>query len=332
MFVWMIGLLVGIVATLFVVPMVRDYFKKKKVEQLVMRTGEFGPDHAAKAGTPTMGGVAFIAVVIIGYAIVGYFTNSYGATAWATISGILLYAIVGAIDDSVKIFNSRDEGLRFLPKLSVEIIAAILAVGILYVNNFEFSWPMPFGLDPIQSVALYTILVIVWLVGWSNATNLTDGLDGLATGASIIAYLAYLIIAMQAGNTSMMLLDALMVGALLGFFMYNHYPASIFMGDTGSLALGAGLALNAIVLHVEWSLLLIGIVFFVDTMSVIIQVGSFKLRGKRVFLMTPIHHGFEKGGLTGNTDKPWNEWQVDAFFWAMGLLGAAAFFLFFYAG
>lgn len=329
MFVWMIGLVVGIIATAILVPIVRDYFKKKKVEQLVMRSGEFGPDHAAKAGTPTMGGVAFIAVVVLGYMIVGFFTQAYDATAWATLSAIVLYAIVGAIDDSVKVFNSRDEGLRFIPKLSVEIIAAILAVGILYANHFEFSWPMPFGLEPIHNVVIYTLFVIVWLVGWSNATNLTDGLDGLATGASIIAYFAYLVIAMQTGNTSMMLLDALMVGALLGFFIYNHYPASIFMGDTGSLALGAGLALNAIVLHVEWSLLLIGIVFFIDTLSVIIQVGSFKLRGKRVFLMTPIHHGFEKGGLTGNTDKPWNEWQVDAFFWAMGLLGAAAYFIFF---
>jgi len=329
MFVWIIGLLVGTIASLIVVPMVREYFKKKKVEQLVMRSGTFGPDHAAKAGTPTMGGVAFIAVVIIGYIILGFFTKNYDATAWATLSAIFLYAVVGAIDDSVKVFNTRDEGLRFIPKLTVEIIAAVLAVGILYMNNFEFSWPMPFGLDPIQNVFVYALFVIVWLVGWSNATNLTDGLDGLATGASIIAYTAYLVIAVQSGNTSMMLLDALMIGALIGFFMFNHYPATIFMGDTGSLALGAGLALNAIVLHVEWSLLLIGIVFFIDTLSVIIQVASYRLTGKRIFLMTPIHHGFEKGGLTGNTDKPWSEWKVDTFFWAIGLLGAILYFVFF---
>lgn len=329
MWIVFVGLLVGLAGTVFVVPALRDWFKKKEIEQLVMRSGENEPDHAAKAGTPTMGGAGFIAVVIIGYAISGFFMKAYDVTALVVLLAIFLYAVVGGFDDSIKIFNHRDEGFRFLPKLSVEILAAILGVVLLHMSGFEFSLAMPFGLPTLHNAFFYTIFVIIWLVGWSNATNLTDGLDGLATGLAIIAYGSYLIIAMQQANSGVMLLDALMIGALIGFFVFNHYPASIFMGDTGSLALGAGLAMNAIVLHKEWSILLIGVVFMIDTLSVIIQITSFRLTGKRIFLITPIHHSVEKGGLTGNVEKPWNEWQVDALFWSVGLLGSVLYFILF---
>ncbi|MBM7617793.1 phospho-N-acetylmuramoyl-pentapeptide-transferase [Weissella uvarum] len=324
-----IGLLVGLATTLVVVPALRNWFKKIKVEQLVMRSGENEPDHAAKAGTPTMGGAGFIAVVVIGFLILSFVLKSFDVTAFVVILAILFYAIVGGFDDSIKVFNHRDEGFRFLPKLSVEILAAILGVILLHMSGFEFSLALPFGLPTLHNTFLYTIFVIIWLVGWSNATNLTDGLDGLATGLAIIAYGAYLIIAWQQANAGVILVDALMIGALIGFFVFNHYPASIFMGDTGSLALGAGLAMNSIVLHQEWSLLLIGVVFMLDTLSVIIQISWYRLTGKRIFLITPIHHSVEKGGLTGNVDHPWNEWQVDSLFWAIGLIGAGLYFLIF---
>ena len=153
------------------------------------------------------------------------------------------------------------------------------------------------------------------------------GVQTCALPISIIAYVAYLVIAIVQGDMTMVLLDGLMIGALLGFMFFNHYPATIFMGDTGSLALGAGLAMNSLVLHHEWSILIIGFVFMVETLSVIIQVTSFHFFKKRIFLMTPIHHSFEKGGLTGNTEKPWNEWQVNFFFWGIGLIMAVIYLL-----
>lgn len=328
---WLTGLIVAFVATIIVEPLLRDWFKRIKVQQLVIRDNEHGPQHAFKAGTPTMGGAGFIAVVAVAYTVLmfvfGFHFQSAGG--WATLLAIVIYAIVGGFDDSVKIFNHRDEGLRFIPKLTAQIVAAILAVVILAAGRFEFIVHLPFGLPDIHSVVLYSIFTIIWLVGWSNATNLTDGLDGLATGTAVIAYVAYLVIALQQGNQPIVLLNAVMVGALVGFFAFNHYPATIFMGDTGSLALGAGLAMNALVLHVEWSLILIGLVFFVDTLTVIIQVTSYHYRKKRIFLMAPIHHAFEKGGITMNPDKPWNEWQVDAFSWGVGLVATLIYFLVF---
>jgi len=324
-----LGLLVGLLATMVVVPLLRNWFKKIKVQQLVMRTGENGPDHAAKAGTPTMGGAGFIPVVALGFIILSLVTGQTASTGWATLIAIVVFALVGGFDDSIKIFNHRDEGFRFLPKLTAQIVAALLAVLVLFFGHFNFTLMLPFGLGHINSVIVYTLFTIFWLVGWSNATNLTDGLDGLASGTAIIAYVAYLIMAFMQGDMTMVLIDGLMIGALLGFLGFNHYPASIFMGDTGSLALGAGLAMNALVLHREWSLILIGLVFMVETLTVMIQVTSYRLFKKRVFLMTPIHHSFEKGGLTGNLEKPWNEWQVDTFFWAVGLIAAIAYFLIF---
>lgn len=325
----LLGLLVGLIATIIVVPRLRNWFKKIKVQQLVMRSGENGPDHAAKAGTPTMGGAGFIPVVIIGFIILAFATGANASTGWATLIAIVVFALVGAFDDSIKVFNHRDEGLRFLPKLFSQIAAALLAVAVLFLGHFDFTLDLPFNLGSINSIIVYTLFTIFWLVGWSNATNLTDGLDGLASGTAIIAYVDYLIIAFVQGDMTMVLLDALMIGALLGFLVFNHYPASIFMGDTGSLALGAGLAMNSLVLHHEWSLLLIGFVFMVETLTVMIQVTSYHFFKKRIFLMTPIHHSFEKGGLTGNTDKPWNEWQVDTFFWAVGLIAAVLYLVIF---
>ncbi|MDR3190446.1 MAG: phospho-N-acetylmuramoyl-pentapeptide-transferase [Lactobacillaceae bacterium] len=326
MTIWLAGLITAFLATLIVVPVLRDWFKKIKVEQLVMRENANGPDHGFKVGTPTMGGAGFIPVVVVLYIVLALIFGVGSFDGWAAILAIVAYAVVGAFDDSIKIFNHRDEGFRFLPKLFAQIGAAVLAVVVLALGGFNFVIHLPFGLPAIHNVVLFALFAIVWLVGWSNATNLTDGLDGLATGLAIIAYFAYLLVALYQGNQAVVLLDALLVGALIAFFAYNHYPASIFMGDTGSLALGAGLAMNALVLHVEWSLLLIGLVFMLDTLTVIIQVLSFHFRGKRVFLMTPIHHAFEKGGITMNLDKPWSEWQVDGLFWAVGVVGVILYF------
>lgn len=161
------------------------------------------------------------------------------------------------------------------------------------------------------------LFVLFWLVGFSNAVNLTDGLDGLVSGLSSIAFAAFGVIAIVQNQFEVALFCFAVVGGMLGFLLFNKNPAKIFMGDTGSLALGGALAAVSILLKQEWLLLLIGIVFVVETASVILQVSYFKLtHGKRLFRMTPIHHHFELGG--------WNEWRVVLTFWGVGLLAAVA--------
>ena len=156
-------------------------------------------------------------------------------------------------------------------------------------DHFQFGLYIPFA-GVVHSVVLFTIFIIFWLVGFSNAVNLSDGLDGLATGLSVVAYGTYAYIAFKQKNFAVLAFCMSVIGGLIGFFIFNHKPAKIFMGDAGSLALGGGLATVSIMLNRPWSLLLVGIVFVCETASVILQVISFQTTGKRIFKMTPIHH------------------------------------------
>ncbi len=324
--IWLVGIIIGCLSTIIVTPLLIKWFTKIKISQLVIRENEYGPNHSFKAGTPTMGGAGFILVILVGYFIISTILNVQNTTGTVSIITILIYAIVGGFDDSIKIWNHRDEGFRFIPKLIAQIVAAIIAIIILYIGKFNFVLSGPFGIIKSDNIIIFTIFTIIWLVGWSNATNLTDGLDGLASGSAVISYISYAIISYTQGNTSLLLLNSLIIGSLLGFLLFNKYPAKIFMGDTGSLALGAGLAINSLVLHVEWSLILIGFVYMIETVTVIIQIFYYRLTGKRFFLMTPIHHSFEKGGLTGNINKPWSEWKVDSLFWTVGIITNILYF------
>jgi phospho-N-acetylmuramoyl-pentapeptide-transferase len=161
---------------------------------------------------------------------------------------------------------------------------------------------------------IYGLFVIFWLVGFSNAVNLTDGIDGLVSGLGTISFATYGIIAWKQQQYEVLIVCLAVMGGLVGFFPYNKKPAKIFMGDVGSLALGGLLAAVSIILHQEWTLLLIGLVYIFETASVIIQVTSFKMTGKRVFKMSPLHHHFEMSG--------WSEWKVDTVFWAIGLIAS----------
>ena len=173
---------------------------------------------------------------------------------------------------------------------------------------------IPFGGD-LHLGYWYILFIVFWLVGFTNAVNLTDGLDGLVAGLGIISFAAYGIIAMMQRQNEVGVFCFAVVGGLLGFFIYNHKPAKIFMGDMGSLALGGALACVSVLVHHEFSLLIIGIIYVCETASVMIQVASFKTTGKRVFLMTPIHHHFEMKG--------WSEWKVDTVFWSIALVASA---------
>jgi len=269
--------------------------------------------HEKKSGTPTMGGVVFVLAAAVSTIWVSIWQHQTSKLIWILLISLLGYGIIGFLDDGIKLFYKRNLGLHAWQKFSLQILVAIVIVIIAATDNFQFKLFIPF-FGIVNSAILFTIFVIFWLVGFSNAVNLSDGLDGLATGLSIIAYATYSYIALKQKNFGILIFCMSVIGGLISFFIFNHKPAKIFMGDAGSLALGGGLAAVSIFLNRPWSLLLIGIVFVCETASVILQVISFQTTGKRIFKMTPIHHHFEMLG--------YSEWKVDIIFWIVGLIGS----------
>ena len=269
--------------------------------------------HEKKSGTPTMGGVVFVLAAAVSTIWVSIWQHQTSKLIWILLISLLGYGIIGFLDDGIKLFYKRNLGLHAWQKFSLQILVAIVIVIIAATDNFQFKLFIPF-IGIVNSAILFTIFVVFWLVGFSNAVNLSDGLDGLATGLSIIAYATYSYIAFKQKNFAILIFCMSVIGGLISFFIFNHKPAKIFMGDAGSLALGGGLAAVSIFLNKPWSLLLIGIVFVCETASVILQVISFQTTGKRIFKMTPIHHHFEMLG--------YSEWKVDIIFWIVGLIGS----------
>ena len=269
--------------------------------------------HEKKSGTPTMGGVVFVLAAAVSTIWVSIWQHQTSKLIWILLISLLGYGIIGFLDDGIKLFYKRNLGLHAWQKFSLQILVAIVIVIIAATDNFQFKLFIPF-FGIVNSAILFTIFVIFWLVGFSNAVNLSDGLDGLATGLSIISYATYSYIALKQKNFGILIFCMSVIGGLISFFIFNHKPAKIFMGDAGSLALGGGLAAVSIFLNRPWSLLLIGIVFVCETASVILQVISFQTTGKRIFKMTPIHHHFEMLG--------YSEWKVDIIFWIVGLIGS----------
>lgn len=269
--------------------------------------------HEKKSGTPTMGGVVFVLASIISSIWVGAWQHNLDKSVLILMIAFFGYGLIGFLDDGIKLYFKRNLGLKAWQKLLGQFIIAILILWVAYTDHFPFELYIPF-VGVVNSIILFAVFIIFWLVGFSNAVNLSDGLDGLATGLSIIAYGTYAYMAWKQNNMPVLIFTFSVIGGLVGFLIFNHKPAKIFMGDAGSLALGGGLAAVSILLHHPWSLLLIGIVFVCETLSVILQVISFQTTGKRIFKMTPIHHHFEMLG--------WSEWKVDIVFWLVGLIGS----------
>ncbi|MFD1671135.1 phospho-N-acetylmuramoyl-pentapeptide-transferase [Agrilactobacillus yilanensis] len=306
-----ITILSAFILTVLIMPRLITYFRRHKEGQMIR---EEGPKwHEKKSGTPTMGGVAFLIVAVIVSIIIGIWTKQLTHSLLITLFILVLYGLVGFLDDSVKIFKKRNMGLKAWQKFLAQIAGGVIFLAVFYMDRFEHSLFIP-GLGMISANWLYILFVLFWLVGFSNAVNLTDGLDGLVGGLSIIAFMTYGVIAYQQQQYDILVLTLAFIGGLAAFLIFNHKPAKIFMGDVGSLAIGGVLAAISILLHREWSLLLIGLVFVLETASVILQVASFKLTGKRIFKMTPIHHHFEMMG--------WSEWRVVITFWSTGLVCA----------
>jgi phospho-N-acetylmuramoyl-pentapeptide-transferase len=268
--------------------------------------------HNSKAGTPTMGGLGFLAAAVITAIWFSLWAHQMTTSLLILVFVLLLYGIIGFLDDFIKLSKKQNEGLTSGQKFIAQVIVAIVFYIVYrmegYPNTLNF-----FGIDLPLNI-IYGLFVIIWLVGFSNAVNLTDGIDGLVSGLGTISFATYGIIAWHQQQYEVLIVCLAVMGGLVGFFPYNKKPAKIFMGDVGSLALGGLLAAVSIILHQEWTLLLVGLVYIFETASVIIQVTSFKMTGKRVFKMSPLHHHFEMSG--------WSEWKVDTVFWAIGLIAS----------
>ncbi len=294
---------------------------------------EEGPkSHQAKAGTPTMGGLLINVAILIPTILWADIFNPY---IWIVLFVTASYAAIGFIDDYRKLAKKRNLGLtskeKFIAQFGVALLAA-LAIAYLPMleNNYSTAITFPFLKDVALNLGFFYIpFVMVVLVGASNAVNLTDGLDGLAIGSTLVAAVTYTVLTYAAGHAriadylriawvpntgELAVFCGAMVGASLGFLWFNAHPAEIFMGDVGSLALGGAIGCLAVMIKQEFLLVLVGGLFVLEALSVILQVASFKLTGRRIFKMSPLHHHFELSG--------WKETKVVVRFWIIAIMFA----------
>jgi phospho-N-acetylmuramoyl-pentapeptide-transferase len=274
---------------------------------------EDGPaSHIVKSGTPTMGGIIFIIALMSSYIFFGSKTSDDLIIIVITLG----FGLVGFLDDFLKVKFKRNLGLTAFQKIIGQLIfTSILLLYYMINNQNPTEFWIPFTTGEYINLGMLTIpFLLIVILGTVNAVNLTDGLDGLASGTSAIFFLAFTYICHTAGFNNISIICISLVGGLLGFLYFNHHPARIFMGDTGSLALGGAVASIAILSGNVFLIPIVGAVFFIETLSVIIQVLSFKLTGKRVFKMAPLHHHFEQLG--------WKEVNVVILFWIVSIIFA----------
>ena len=309
----LLGFGIALLITAILIPVFIPLLRRMKFGQSIRQEGP--ESHMKKTGTPTMGGLVFLISIIVTSLVVASYAGILNTEILILLLVLFGYGLIGFLDDFIKVVLKRNLGLTSLQKLVAQIVIAVISFFLLNGIDFDTGLTIPFTGITIELAGAYVLFLIFWLVGFSNAVNLTDGLDGLVAGTASIAFIAFGILAISQEETSIALFTFTVAGALIGFLLFNKYPAKVFMGDTGSLALGGVLAMVSILLKQELLLLVIGIVFVIETLSVILQVGSFKLRKKRIFKMSPIHHHFELSG--------WSEWKVVTVFWLVGLAAAA---------
>jgi phospho-N-acetylmuramoyl-pentapeptide-transferase len=224
------------------------------------------------------------------------------------------FGLLGFLDDFIKVVLKRNLGLTSKQKFLGQIIISVIFYLVYKQNGFSTEIILPFTDKSLDLGWFFVIFIVFWLVGFSNAVNLTDGLDGLVSGTAAIAFGAFAVLAWNQSQMEVAIFSVAIVGAVLGFLVFNAHPAKVFMGDTGSLALGGAIAAISILTKLEVLLLIIGGIFVIETLSVILQVASFKTTGKRIFRMSPLHHHYELVG--------WSEWRVVVTFWSVGLIFA----------
>lgn len=304
----LIGAGIAALVVLAIGPLLIPELHKLKFGQEIR--GEGPKSHQVKSGTPTMGGIMIIIGLVIGTVIANGVENLTMQLGLALFI-VLGHFFIGFVDDYIKVVKKRNLGLTAKQKLLGQLIMAAL---VAYFGDLSTTLWLPFVGSLDLGMAFYGLLFFV-LVGTTNAVNLTDGLDGLAAGTVAVASIAYVFVCLYLGYEAMAILGGATAGACLAFLKFNAHPAKIFMGDTGSLALGGSFAAMGILTHTEVLLAVIGIIFVAEAMSVIIQVISFKTTGKRVFRMSPLHHHFELGG--------WKETKVVKVFWSVGIVAGA---------
>lgn len=294
---------IAFAVSMFVTARMIPVLKKKQFGQFIR---EDGPQaHLSKAGTPTMGGLAMVIGITIAFIASSFITGKFGADKLAILLSMYAFGLIGFIDDYNKIAKKQNEGLTPKQKLLLQVLFG-LALAIFMMLREGTGVLIPFFKVNVDFGVFYIPFIVFVEVAMANAVNLTDGLDGLASSTSAIVAAAFAVVGMfvvTGGNEPMAAAAQAVFGATLGFLLYNHYPARIFMGDTGSMALGGVLSATAIIGHMEWLLPIAGLIYVCEALSVIIQVVYFKKTGgKRFFRMAPIHHHFELGG--------WHETKV----------------------
>lgn len=310
-----LGLTLGFVLAIIIAFLIIPVLKKFKAGQNVSRF--INKRHLKKEGTPTIGGLIFIIPPIIALALLAFKGSIVISSNLVIVIFVFLsYALLGFIDDFLKIRYHNNKGLSTLTKLVAQLLIAVVFYTIykhnggttdLEVTLLNIKWPLGWA---------YGLFILFLLVGTTNAVNITDGLDGLCGGLSIVAFLAYGVISWGSdwivGFDGMAIFCFVLVGGLMGFLLFNTHPARVFMGDTGSLALGGALATIAILTHHEVSLALIGGVFVIETLSSFIQIIAIRKFNRKVFLKAPLHHHFEELG--------WIEQDIVKVFWVVGFL------------
>ncbi|MGL4269661.1 MAG: phospho-N-acetylmuramoyl-pentapeptide-transferase [Plesiomonas sp.] len=321
-----LSLLTALAIALWMGPHLIAWLQKLQIGQVVRNDGP--ESHFSKRGTPTMGGLMILASISISVLLWANLRNPY---VWCVLFVLLGYGVVGFVDDYRKVVRKNTKGLIARWKYFWQSVIALVVAFALYATGKDTAATqlvVPFFKDIMPQLGLlYILLTYFVVVGTSNAVNLTDGLDGLAIMPTVFVAAGLALVAWATGNVNfaeylhipyirhsgeLVVVCTAIVGAGLGFLWFNTYPAQVFMGDVGSLALGGALGIIAVLLRQEFLLLIMGGVFVMETLSVILQVGSFKLRGQRIFRMAPIHHHYELKG--------WPEPRVIVRFWIISLM------------
>ena len=288
-------LVVSFLVTVLMLPKLIKYLHYLKFGQAIREEGP--QSHMHKKGTPTMGGISFIVATVLALIIAMFIDSSNIKYYFLFIYTTISFSIIGYIDDMLIVVKKKNDGLAPRKKLMLQILFSIIFYVLVKFIYEDINYIYIPGLEYQLNISyLYMVFVVFWQTGFSNAVNLTDGLDGLATSVTIITTSTFALLAYKENNFPVFVFCLVLLGALIGFLLFNKNPAKIFMGDTGSLALGGILAAISIILHKEIAFIFIGLVYILETLSVIIQVAYFKKTGKRIFKMSPLHHHFELSG------------------------------------
>lgn len=300
------ALLLGFIVSIIVGPILIPILHKFKFGQNIRKEGP--QSHLKKAGTPTIGGLIFIISITVVMIVMRYELSS---TGMIVLYGMLLFGLIGFLDDILKVIHKDNEGLKSWQKATLQLIFSC-AIAWYGYTNIGTDILIPFTSLKFDLGIVYFPFVVFYFVAITNAVNLTDGLDGLASSVTVLVLTFFSIVSFKLGYFPVAVFSIGLVGALLGFLKFNAYPAKVFMGDTGSLALGGAIATIMLVLKSPLLVIIVGGIYVAETLSVIIQVTSFKLTGKRVFKMAPLHHHFEQVG--------WSETRIVTVFSCITLI------------